>query len=209
MILSWLCSRSKQSIYLSSLLPYRIHTSYVNVEPKRRRQLSQQKGDVSSGVVTAGGPSTSSTDDTSHPTVRPSSLRSTIESGAEKEDPARAVTSSSITDPKQRTTTVATQHRGHESSIVSTSINSASAAPTSGSRELRRARILVTVKRTENYTRWLEENPSQRQAIIAGTANVSAEDIVKGSSSPKDSDSANVSTDMEEKVPSTLSKTKG
>jgi hypothetical protein len=33
-------------------------------------------------------------------------------------------------------------------------------------RELRRARIVITVKRTESYERWLEENPLQ--AIIAG-----------------------------------------
>ena len=33
-------------------------------------------------------------------------------------------------------------------------------------RELRRARIVITVKRTESYKRWLEENPLQ--AIIAG-----------------------------------------
>ena len=35
-----------------------------------------------------------------------------------------------------------------------------------GGRELRRARIVITVKRTEDYERWLEENPLQ--AIIAG-----------------------------------------
>jgi hypothetical protein len=33
-------------------------------------------------------------------------------------------------------------------------------------RELRRARIVITVKRTKDYERWLEENPLQ--AIIAG-----------------------------------------
>ena len=35
-----------------------------------------------------------------------------------------------------------------------------------GGRELRRARIVITVKRTRDYERWLEENPLQ--AIIAG-----------------------------------------
>ena len=35
-----------------------------------------------------------------------------------------------------------------------------------GGRELRRARIVITVKRTQDYERWLEENPLQ--AIIAG-----------------------------------------
>jgi hypothetical protein len=37
--------------------------------------------------------------------------------------------------------------------------------PSSGARELRRARIVVTVRRTESYKRWLEENPLH--AIIA------------------------------------------
>lgn len=36
----------------------------------------------------------------------------------------------------------------------------------SGSRELRRARIVITVQRTEGYKQWLEENPLQ--AILAG-----------------------------------------
>ncbi len=35
----------------------------------------------------------------------------------------------------------------------------------SAGRELRRARIVITVRRTESYRRWLEENPLQ--AIIA------------------------------------------
>ena len=36
----------------------------------------------------------------------------------------------------------------------------------SSGRELRRARIVITVKRTESYKRWLDENPVQ--AIMAG-----------------------------------------
>lgn len=39
---------------------------------------------------------------------------------------------------------------------------------TAPSRELRRARIVITVKRTESYRKWLEENPLQ--AMIAGDA---------------------------------------
>jgi hypothetical protein len=41
-----------------------------------------------------------------------------------------------------------------------------SMTPRGSGREMRRARIVITVKRTENYKRWLEENPLQ--AIIAG-----------------------------------------
>lgn len=36
----------------------------------------------------------------------------------------------------------------------------------SSGRELRRARIVITVRRTSSYKKWLEENPLQ--AIIAG-----------------------------------------
>ena len=36
----------------------------------------------------------------------------------------------------------------------------------SSTRELRRARIVVTVRRTESYKAWLDENPFQ--AVIAG-----------------------------------------
>jgi hypothetical protein len=35
-------------------------------------------------------------------------------------------------------------------------------------REMRRARIVITVKRTDSYRKWLEENPLQ--AMIAGEA---------------------------------------
>ena len=36
----------------------------------------------------------------------------------------------------------------------------------SSTRELRRARIVITVRRTESYKAWLDENPLQ--AVIAG-----------------------------------------
>ncbi|CAB9496939.1 expressed unknown protein [Seminavis robusta] len=49
-----------------------------------------------------------------------------------------------------------------------------------GGRELRRARIVITVKRTQSYERWLEENPLQ--AIIAGDGDdeASAEPVTTG-----------------------------
>jgi hypothetical protein len=53
----------------------------------------------------------------------------------------------------------------------------------SGGRELRRARIVVTVRRTESYKRWLEENPLQ--AIIASETD---EDDAMGSQSEADAD---------------------
>jgi hypothetical protein len=48
----------------------------------------------------------------------------------------------------------------------------------SATRELRRARIVITVRRTESYKQWLEENPLQ--AIIAGDS----EELVAESGAP-------------------------
>ena len=42
----------------------------------------------------------------------------------------------------------------------------------SSARELRRARIVITLRRTESYTRWLEENPLQ--AMIPSDSNTDA-----------------------------------
>ncbi|VEU40643.1 unnamed protein product [Pseudo-nitzschia multistriata] len=70
-----------------------------------------------------------------------------------------------------------------QSSPAAAVTRSATSSGSGTTRELRRARILVTVKRTESYKRWLEENPIQRQAIIAGTATVTAEEIVGKESS--------------------------
>ena len=75
---------------------------------------------------------------------------------------------------------------GQLSAIASPARDPAPSSSGSNCRELRRARILVTVKRTESYKRWLEENPTQRQAIIAGAASVAAEDIAGGVSSPNE-----------------------
>ena len=91
-----------------SILPDRIQTSYVTVEPKRRKQ----------GLVTQVAPPAS-----------PASL-------------THQVPSSSGSPPEAQT------------------------RRTSSGRELRRARIVITVRRTESYKNWLEENPLQ--AIIAG-----------------------------------------
>ena len=46
----------------------------------------------------------------------------------------------------------------------------------SSGRELRRARIVITVRRTESYKRWLEENPLQ--AIMAEEGETSEADSV-------------------------------
>lgn len=90
----------------------RVQTSYVTVEPKRRKQ--QQSGQE---------------------------------------------------DPRQRGETQAAA-MGEATSDQPPTHGSSRQRGSGGGRELRRARIVITVKRTEDYERWLEENPLQ--AIIAG-----------------------------------------
>ena len=90
----------------------RVQTSYVTVEPKRRRQDASPQ---SSGAGTAG-PST--------------------------------------------------QHHGPATTAAASKEADSSQGRPSAARELRRARIVITVKRTESYKQWLEDNPLQ--AVIAG-----------------------------------------
>lgn len=89
----------------------RVQTSYVTVEPKRRKQ----------------------------------------QSGSE--------------DPRQRAEQEVSSSMGEAASDQAAQ-GSSRQKGSPGGRELRRARIVITVKRTEDYERWLEENPLQ--AIIAG-----------------------------------------
>ena len=102
------------SFVLAFLLLPRVQTSYVTVEPKRRKPA-------------------------------PAPAASPISSSASPGIPPTYVSAASQHTQAQPTTQ---PRRG-----------------TSG-RELRRARIVITVRRTESYKRWLEENPLQ--AIIAG-----------------------------------------
>ena len=172
----------------------RIHTSYVNVEPKRRRQASQQKGEVTSATITEVSPSTSTTEDGSKFSKAESSSTTGGVTGVKNTEES-SLLSSSVSDSKKNKKVSGTQQGGIQSVSTPTNRNSASSLSGSGSRELRRARILVTVKRTESYKRWLEENPTQRQAIMAGTAAVTAEDIVVGGST---SNNADVPTTMKQ-----------
>lgn len=137
----------------------RINTSYVHVEPKRRRQGLQQRqqgetprSETSVAIATEEFPSkrdkitSSGPESTDSNTIEASSSASTI----------------TITDQN----TPVSIGMG----LIATTQNErqgGSSRSSSGGRELRRARILVTVRRTESYKKWLEDNPLQRQAIIA------------------------------------------
>ena len=147
----------------------------MSVEPKRRRQVLQQKGEGSSAENVK---LTSKSEETS------------FTSNITAKDPSPSV-SASVADSKKSSNASESQQGGPKPSATSTTRSSSSSASGSGNRELRRARILVTVKRTESYKRWLEENPTQRQAIIAGTATVATEDVVGGGGSSSNKEDRN------------------
>lgn len=155
----------------------RIHTSYVNVEPKRRKQAplphsdsdviliqpSHPESDIAGSVpasatltgtgtdatiVTASTPDQGGDSKPEAATTRSGKSPVSAEPAAAEVFPAPATR----LEGKAQPTTVSTTRQGGSRS-------------SSGGRELRRARIVVTVRRTESYKRWLEENPLQ--AIIA------------------------------------------
>ena len=159
----------------SSFVLQRIHTSYVNVEPKRRRQSPHQQGEVSSTTTKEGVTSTPTSEDTTN---------------TKSESHTSSAPSSTVAESKKTTNSSESQQDSKQPAIPSSSSrNSAKPSGSGGNRELRRARILVTVKRTESYERWLEENPSQCQAIIAGTAAVKT---VEDSSLPPKKDGSDL-----------------
>ena len=120
----------KRARVMLTLFPssvYRVQTSYVAVEPKRRKSQQTTPTSGMSPVVESITPSA--------PAAEPMALV----------PPAAAVATS--------------VGRGGPS-------QTGGAGGGSRERELRRARIVITVKRTESYKAWLEANPLQ--AIIAG-----------------------------------------
>ena len=137
---------------------HRVHTSYVTVEPKRRKHASQQS-DQDEDLVQQVQPASSSGDSASVPGVP--------ETTKTKESRTKSETA-------QRRDDTATQ------SGVQPARQGGSRAASSG-RELRRARIVITVRRTESYKRWLEENPLQ--SIIASDADDA--DLAQAPGDPK------------------------
>jgi hypothetical protein len=150
----------------------RIHTSYVNVEPKRRRQVSQQQqGEVSTVTTSA-----TATED-SLPSVRddPSSSHQSesISLNTRHAISLSSTAAAAVVDPNTTSVSSVSSTTGGKASSIQQNPprqegSSTRSSSGGGGRELRRARILITVKRTESYKRWLDENPLQRQAIIAG-----------------------------------------
>lgn len=104
----------------------RIQTSYVYVDPKKRREVGPTSEGVSGGTAT--GPTSATT---GTPTVQPQGIESPLV-GEPKPSPAD----------------------------LSSPVTLSQLMKASGGL-LRRARIVITVKRTADYKKWLEDNPLQ------------------------------------------------
>jgi hypothetical protein len=114
--------------FLRTLIPPRIQTSYVNVDPKRRRELGSTSEDVSGSPGTATGPTSATTGSS---TVQPQGIDSPL-------------VGEPIPSPADFT-----------SPVTLSQLMKASGGT------LRRARIVITVKRTADYKKWLKDNPLQ------------------------------------------------
>jgi len=123
----------------------RVNTSYVTVEPKKRKLPSQGSEQEEDSAFAHSADSSS---------VSGSPLVTSTSPAADSKPPG-------------------TQHSPtQEIPSAQPSTTSSSRGGRASGRELRRARIVITVRRTESYKRWLEENPLQ--AIIASEEDADA-----------------------------------
>jgi hypothetical protein len=121
-----------------NMMKHRVQTSYVTVEPKRRRQTPLQPG--------------TATD--------------------EADVTAASAQQMQHSQPQQ----YASPGESTPTATLGQSYVSERGGRVSGGRELRRARIVITVKRTESYRQWLIDNPLQTN--IAEGDDVDIEDDV-------------------------------
>lgn len=134
----------------------RVSTSYVTVEPKRRRHPSQPKELEGESSQT-----------------QSQSTAESIASGSPQLAPA---TPASDSKPPTEPSLQVQSEESHSSPSEGTPPASRQSAGRSAGRELRRARIVITVRRTASYKRWLEENPLQAIFAREGDADTALEE---------------------------------
>mmetsp|Transcript_4620 Transcript_4620/g.10437 ORF Transcript_4620/g.10437 Transcript_4620/m.10437 type:complete len:147 (+) Transcript_4620:9232-9672(+) len=119
---------------------FSINTSYVTVEPKKRREYrpSGSAAEEASGLPPTETGATSATTGTR--TRKPQAIDSSLPVAAGP-GPSR------IDQPR--------------ASTIDSSTAASAGKPKSSAGTLRRARIVITVKRTEAYKKWLKDNPIQ------------------------------------------------
>jgi len=136
----------------------RVQTSYVTVEPKRRRQAKPTET-VSTTIEDR-----AQTQGLSVPSVRPLApfVTETTRTGSQ---PMEAPGRENL--PPADHQSVASAH-STEKSTARTKKSQQGGRGKGMSGALRRARIIITVKRTEDYKTWLDENPLQASVADEG-----------------------------------------
>mmetsp|Transcript_3742 Transcript_3742/g.10049 ORF Transcript_3742/g.10049 Transcript_3742/m.10049 type:complete len:322 (-) Transcript_3742:288-1253(-) len=126
----------------------RVHTSYVAVEPKRRKHPDEIVTSITESQGGIQGEATTSASSAARP------AQDILVNSSEVNDSAKPPH-----DPQISTGQRATPSPEGEFSRSRKSQGRAKGSP------LRRARIIITVQRTPEYKQWLEENPLQHAAI--------------------------------------------
>jgi len=115
----------------------RIQTSYVSVEPKRKKQGTLLTSLEALAYSSVGAPA---------PITEASTATTQVQSSAVPTGPS--IDSGYLLEPNR-----------------SQRMDPGACLRPSGGREMRRARIIITVRRTPEYAKWLEENP-HRAAVV-------------------------------------------
>lgn len=141
----------------------RVQTSYVAVEPKRKKNIAGEiAGSTSEGqeAMDLGEASTATTTATraAHVGLTSTGATEIISTPAGPVSPSHFPTVPSM--EQQAVATIPVEPQGEFSRSRKSHQGRVKGSP------LRRARIIITVKRTEEYKQWLEENPLQ--VAIAG-----------------------------------------
>lgn len=140
----------------------RVQTSYVAVEPKRKKHVADETAGSApggQGALDVGETSTAAaTTRAAHEGLSRSGAGGIVATGAGPAAPPHYPMVPST--EQQAVSTIPVQPQGEFSRSRKSQQGRGKGAP------LRRARIIITVKRTEEYKQWLEENPLQ--VAIAG-----------------------------------------
>lgn len=129
----------------------RIQTSYVAVEPKRKKLTQASQPQVALPVSDATAAQSSSSVQARSSTPQAASIEATKQL-SKTPSVARKLSS------QQRDSVESKPHQG--TTEQPSSGRSKKSKGSSKGAEMRRSRIIITVKRTEDYKKWLEENPT-------------------------------------------------
>ena len=132
----------------------RINTSYVTVEPKKRREFEPSNTGKKEDASGSPNTETGATSATTGSQLIPSQTR---ESSSSLKQAVDQIGTSRINQPEPSRSSTTESSSSALPPMPQSAGKPSASKPSSGS--LRRARIVITVKRTEAYEKWLVDNP--------------------------------------------------